>query len=68
MYKLPGEGRDVRYHVPKFPHSSATFNIIVGCHIQAFSQSSYKDHWVTVHVLHSAVNCIQCQPIGTSQA
>ena len=42
----------VRYHVPKFPHSSATFNIILGSHIQAFSQSSYKDHWVTVHVLH----------------
>ena len=36
---------DVRYHVPKFPHSSATFNIIVGFCIQAFSQSSYKDHW-----------------------
>ena len=27
----------VRYCVPKFPHSSATFNIIVGSHIQAFS-------------------------------
>ena len=23
----------VRYHVPKFPHSSATFNIILGSHI-----------------------------------
>ena len=27
----------VRYHVPEFPHSSATFNIIVGSCIQAFS-------------------------------
>ena len=25
----------VRYRVPEFPHSSATFNIIVGFHIQA---------------------------------
>ena len=58
----------VRYRVPEFPHSSATFNIIVGFHIQAFSQSSYKDHWVRVHVLHSAVNHAQCQPIGTLQA
>ena len=58
----------VRYHVPEFPHSSATFNIILRSRIQAFSQSSYKDHWVTVHVLCSAANCIQCQPIGTSQA
>ena len=33
----------VRYHVPEFPHSSATFNVIVGSHIQAFSQSSYED-------------------------
>ena len=37
--------RCVRYCVPEFPHSSATFNIIVGSHIQAFSQSAYKDHW-----------------------
>ena len=62
------EGAFVRYRVPEFPYSSATFNIIVGFHIQAFSQSSYKDHWVTVHVLHSVADHIQCQPIGTSQA
>ena len=37
----------VRYHVPEFPHSSATFNISLGSHIQAFSQSSYKEHWGT---------------------
>ena len=35
MYKLPREGRDVRYCVPKFPHSSATFNIILGSRILA---------------------------------
>ena len=29
-YKLPKEGRDDRYRVPKFHHSSATFNIILG--------------------------------------
>ena len=58
----------VRSCVPEFPHSSATFNIILGSHIQAFSQSSYKEHWMTAHVLCSAVNHIQCQPIGTSQA
>ena len=29
-------------------------NVIVGSHIQAFSQSSYKDHWVTMHVQPSA--------------
>ena len=58
----------VRYCVPKFPHSSTTFNIIVGFHIQAFSQSSYKDHWATAHILHSAANHIQCWPIGTLQA
>ena len=45
-----------------------TFNVIVGFRIQAFSRSSYEDHWVTAHVLHSAANHIQCQPIGTSQA
>ena len=28
MYKLPRKGRDDRYCVPEFPHSSATFNII----------------------------------------
>ena len=33
MYKLPEEERDVRYHVPEFPHSSATFDIILGSHI-----------------------------------
>ena len=68
MYKLPKEERDVRYHVPKFPHSSATFNVIVGFHIQTFSRSPYEDHWVTAHVLHSAANHTQCQPIGTLQA
>ena len=57
----------VKYRVPEFPHFSATFNIIVGSCIQALSQSSYEDHWVMVHVLHSAANHNQCQPIGTSQ-
>ena len=61
-------GTVVRYHVPEFPHSSATFNVIVGSHIQAFSQSSCEDHWVTAYVLHSAADHIQCQPIGTLQA
>ena len=28
---------NVRYRVPEFPHSSATFNIILGSRIQAFS-------------------------------
>ena len=64
----PEMATSVRYPVPKFPHSSATFNVIVGSRIQAFSQSSYEDHWATAHVLHSAADHIQCQPIGTSQA
>ena len=35
MYKLPKEGRDDRYRVPEFPHSTATFNIISGFRILA---------------------------------
>ena len=34
---LPKGRESVRYRVPKFPHSSATFNIILGSHIQVFS-------------------------------
>ena len=49
----------VRYRVPEFPHSSATFNIIFRIPYPGLPPKSYKDHWATVHVLCSAVNHTQ---------
>ena len=64
--KIEVSGND-RYRVPKFPHSSATFNIISGS-VSWLLPKSYKEHWATAHVLRSTANHAKCQPIGTSQA
>ena len=56
----------VRYHVPEFPHSSATFNIILGSRILTSPKVLQGSLGDSTCPMHPAVNCAQYQPIGTS--
>ena len=53
-----------------YPNSSLKCNLLIYFQdpISWFLPKSYKEHLVTVHVLHGAVNHAQCWPIGTLQA